>query len=417
MTNLVHMILNFIEAFAFPFFIANYFNIQNKRMFISIVFIIQFTILNIFHFQLTNDFILTIIIILSMIISIYLFTKQLTFNNIFITLLYNCFIYFAAFSVLFINKALTISFQFLFSLDIDFFLFSCFISRILLLLITFLLLRKKLNLSVSFDFKYWSYIIILEFLLLCSMGLIIYSLTINQINNMILMVILICLTLIFILFVLNLYHLNELNKNKIEFEKSQQLRKFELQQINALKNVKHEIDALNHRMFYIYYRMEYLLKTKRYEEAYQLLLSNRKYSSQYHIIVDTKNIVFDCLVSLKINDLITNGMDINLCIFISQSKFYNNLLFINSLLSLFDCLNTHSKLTVHITEKSCFTVIKIFCSDDIISQIDNIEKSILAMSKNYKLFYELDSSSLNHIKISLKRENFENEKDLFVNTE
>ena len=83
----------------------------------------------------------------------------------------------------------------------------------------------------------------------------------------------------------------------------------------------------------------------------------------------------------------------------------------------FNCLNAHSKLTVYITEKSCFTVIKIFCSDDIISQIDNIEKSILAMSKNYKLFYELYSSSLNHIKISLKRENFKNEKDLFVNTE
>ena len=83
----------------------------------------------------------------------------------------------------------------------------------------------------------------------------------------------------------------------------------------------------------------------------------------------------------------------------------------------FDCLNTYSKLTVYITEKSCFTMIEIFCSDDIISQIDNIEKSIFAMPKNYKLFYELDSSSLNHIKISLKRENLENEKDLFVNTE
>lgn len=409
MTDFIHIVLNAIEAFSFPFFIANYFNFENKKQFIFTISIIQFIILNIFHFYFTSSINLTTTIIFSMLLSIYIFNHRLTFNNIFITVLYNCLICLVALSVLLINNFLSFIFHFWFSLSIDFFLLSCLISRILLLIITIVLLRKKLNLSVSFDFRYWGYTIVLEFLLLCSIGLITYSLTCNEINNTVLITILIFLIIIAVLFILNLFHFDELNKSKIETEKLKQLKKYGKQQINAIKNVKHEINSLNHRMLYIYYRLEFLLQNERYEEAQQLLLSNRRRATKYDMIINTKNIVFDCLMSLKINDLTENGMNINLCIFISVSEFYNNLVFINSIISLLDCLNNQSKLTININEISNYTIIKIFCIKDIASNINKIVSIINTMSKNYKLSYKINNTIKNSIKISIKRNEYYNE--------
>lgn len=401
MIHLIHLILNIIESFAFPFFIANYFNFKDKKRFIIIVFFIQLFILNIFHYFFTNSIILTVTIILSIIISIYLYTGKITFNNIFITVLYNCLIFMSALSVLIIDNTLTI----LFDLHkIDFFLVSCLISRLLLLAITVLILRKKLNLSVSFDFKYWSYVIILQLLLLLSVGLIIYSLTFNEINNSILITLLICLILISFLFILNLYHLNQLNKEKVSSERFKQLEKFNYQKLNTIKNIKNEIDALNHRMFYIYYNLELLLKNNKYQEAYDLLLSIRRNSAKYDIITDTKNIIFDCLISLKINDLIAQNIDINLCIFISDSEFYNSLSLINSINELIDCFHNCEKLTINITEKSNYTVIKIICLDNIIMNQTKATKIINNLSKNYNLSYELGGQIINSVKISIKRE-------------
>lgn len=404
MIDIINITLNAIEGFAFPFFIANYFNLKNKSKFIFIVFLVQFAILNIFHYFFTNSIILTITIILSMIISIYLYTGKLSFNHLFVTIIYNCIIYISALSVLIINNFLMALAHLIISSNIDFFLLSCLISRALLLAVTLLILKNKLNLSVTFDFKYWSYVIIFELLLLLSIGLIIYSLTFNSINNTILITILISLIIISILFILNLYHLNELNKAKINSEKSKQLEKFNTQKYNAIKNVKDEIDALNHRMFYIYYNLELLLKNKKYQEAYNLLSSIRRHTTKHDMIIDTKNIIFDCLISLKINDLIAQNKNINLCIFISESEFYNSLSFVNSINSLISCFQNCNKLTINITEKSNFTVIKMICLDDFVLDMIKAVEIIDNLSKFYNLSYELGGQIKNLIKISIKRE-------------
>lgn len=404
MTEIIHVILNLIEAFIFPFFIANYFNFKNKKAFIIIVSIIQFIILNIFYFLFTSNIILTITIIISMLFSIYIFTNKITFNNIFITILYNCLIYLAALSVLLINNVLTTMFDIWFKTNIDFFLLSCLLSRIILIIITMLILKKKLNFSVTFDFKYWGYIIILELLLLTSIGLITYSLTFNEINNTILSAILVFLIIIAVLFKLNLYHLNELNKVNLNIEKNKQLEKFNFQKLNTIKNVKNEIDALNHRMFYVYYNIELLLKNKKYQEAYKLLQSYRNHSTKYDILIDTQNIIFDCLFSLKINDLIANGLDVNLCIFISKSPFYDSLSFINSLNTLMECFHKCSSLTVNITEKANFTIIKIYYPNNINIEQSKIINATKNLSKSFKSRYEFGGAIKDSIKISIKRE-------------
>lgn len=406
MTEFVHIILNLIEAFIFPFFIANYFSFSNRKRYITVVFIIQFIILNIFHFFFTNSLSLTLMIILSMILSIYIKTHTITFNNVFIIILFDCLICLAALSVLLIDNTLSFIFHLWFQTNTDFFLISCLISRFLLVIISCLILKKKLNLSVSFDYKYWGYVIVLESLLLASIGLITYSLTVNEINKSLFITILIFLIIISVLVLLNLYHQNELNKINISIEKHKQAESFNLQKMNTIKNIKFEIDAINHRMFYIYYNIELLLKNKKYDDAYHLLQSHRRYAAKYEMIIDTKNIIFDCLMSLKMNDLISNEVDINLCIFISRSKFYDSLIFINSLTMLIDCLPKSKTLTINISEKNNYTIIKMYSSnnEDEFNKTSAL-KAINNLSEKYKVSYKIGRKYIkNSIMLSIKRE-------------
>lgn len=52
------------------------------------------------------------------------------------------------------------------------------------------------------------------------------------------------------------------------------------------------------------------------------------------IIIDTNNIIFDSIVGLKINDLKSLNININISIFIEKNIFYNDLRFINLIVQL-----------------------------------------------------------------------------------
>lgn len=157
-------------------------------------------------------------------------------------------------------------------------------------------------------------------------------------------------------------------------------------------------------MFYVFYNVELLLKNKKYNQAYELLHSHRKSATRYKMLIDTKNEVFDCLFSLKINDLITNGLDVNLCVFISKSMFYDTLLFINSLNSLIECLHKCTTLTINITENLNYTIIKIFCSDNASIDETKILNAIKNISKSYEIRYTIGGSIKKSIKILIKRD-------------
>ncbi|WP_286154452.1 hypothetical protein [Thomasclavelia cocleata] len=401
MTMTIQSIINLIEAVLFPFFIAHYFDLQNKKQYICAIAIIHFLILNFCSFFYESNLILTFLILASILISIYYMKGSLTFNHIFITILYNCLILISALSVIIINNILNFIFSLFFTYHINFFLISCLISRILLTIITIVILHKKINLSLSFNLKYWYFIIILEFLLLFSIGIMTCSFITGELNNNILIALFVSMIMIAFLFVIILFRINRENKIKIHLEKTRQKETFENQKIDIIKKIKNEIDTIDHRMFYVLYNVELLLKQKNYEEAILLIELYRTQTNKYKLLIDTKNAIFDCLFSLNINKLITDGVDISTCITISQNTFYDNFMFISILFDLINLLRSSSSIIINISEVNGFSIIKLYYTSYEIN-INQIEDIILKFeSHHFNVKYSIDD---NQIKLSAKME-------------
>lgn len=233
------------------------------------------------------------------------------------------------------------------------------------------------------------------------MGIITTTLITNKINETILIIVLFLMAIVSLLFLLTIYSINKANLHKIALEKNKQKYEFETQKINTIKNIKNDIDHVNHKMFYIFYQTELFLKDQKYDEAHKLLETYRKYTLKYKMIIDTKNTIFDCLMSLKINDLISNNVNVNLCISISQSIFYDNFAFINEMINILDCLSQCHSIALTITENNQFSIIKLVYSTDKIVNENSILKSIETICKILQTQYIYKN---NILKLSIKRE-------------
>lgn len=388
MTIFINILINFIEAFLFPFFIANYFDFQNKKIYISITCFIQFLILNLFYFYTNSGLLLTIVIILTMLLSIFISQKHLSFNHFYITIFYNCLILIVAWLVLLIHNLFLTLNQFLMLQNIDFFLVSCLLSRMILFISTIFILKRKLNLSLSFTFKNWYFLLILESLLLIITGLILNSIMLNQFNKSILYIVLFLLILISILFIIMIYYINKTNIAKIKLEKEKQRKDFESKKLNTIQNIKNDINAIEHRMFYVFYNVEILLENQQYNQAFELLKKQRSQAFKYNTLIYTENPIFDYLINLKVNDLLSMGIDMKLCILICKSIIYDDLTFINTLNSLLDILNLASSISIHITEKYNFTIIKIHYTSQTQINHDLILEHIHNLQNTFHLKYE-----------------------------
>ena len=100
------------------------------------------------------------------------------------------------------------------------------------------------------------------------------------------------------LFVIILFRINRENKIKIHLEKTRQKETFENQKIDIIKKIKNEIDTIDHRMFYVLYNVELLLKQKNYEEAILLIELYRTQTNKYKVFSLIQKMLFltACLV-------------------------------------------------------------------------------------------------------------------------
>ena len=69
--------------------------------------------------------------------------------------------------------------------------------------------------------------------------------------------------------------------------------------------------------------------------------------------------IFDCLLSLKLNDMSMKEINIKTCIFISQNEYYDCLIFIDFLSNILDYINNSTFIDLDIREVFSFIKIRI----------------------------------------------------------
>lgn len=178
----------------------------------------------------------------------------------------------------------------------------------------------------------------------------------KDINLLFLSIILIFSNIIYI-YILN--KIIKLNEYKFLYEKQMQKEKYNTEKLMIIKNIKNDIDAIDHKLFYVIFEIDNLIKKNDINNVKKIIDTYKKISLKHKMIIDTCNPIFDCLLSLKLNDMSMKEINIKTCIFISQNEYYDCLIFIDFLSNILDYINNSTFIDLDIREVFSFIKIRI----------------------------------------------------------
>lgn len=395
---LFNFFINIIEAFIFPIFLSHYFRLPHKKKLIVFSGSTQLFILSIFSLYFKSNYILTLLIIISNLLSIYIITKKVSFNNVYITILYNIVIIMTSIFGLYLQFIIQVL-GFIYT-QTELYVISCVAAKIVLIIITFLLVHFKTKLSVSLEMKKWKLVLSFEAILLISIVTVGYLIVTTFKNNISLYFLLFLLVMMNFFFIFIIYEINKLNNDNLRHYKEKQIQKFENQKVVAVKNIKAEIDSIDHKLFYVIFQIDNLLSIRDYKQIHILLDRYKSMVLKHRMVIDSGNSVFDCLISLKINDLIIRNIDVKTCIFISQNKIYDDLKILDLLKNILDYFYDQDSIIINIEEINGFVRIRISTQDEITKtneismllnkEIDFFDGKYILEEKQLRVIFKLE---------------------------
>ena len=378
---LFNAIINFIESLLLVWLIADFFGFkESKNKFIFITTLIDFLILEISQFANYYGIFLSFIIMIVIIISIYIFTKSVTFKHVYIILIQN--------ALLMIYIVISVYICDLFTFK-DTYIIECILCKILQLFGNIILLKYKDKLALTLEITKWKVVIVFEVILLILLYSMFYR-TLFSDNSA-------------FFFELNeILLLNEEHREKMQLIKDKQQEEFQRQKYYAISNVKNEIEALDHRLFYTVCKIEEYLKKQDYESIDKIIDYYKNQVLKHKLVIDTGNHVFDTLYSVKINEMVMTGIDISNIVLINKNQFYDDLGLINFIQRTLDFFRECKYLKIDISEENGFVLFKLIYRDGIV----NLDELKMFLDENpwLPVMYNLDDCQIRGIRISFKME-------------
>ena len=189
------------------------------------------------------------------------------------------------------------------------------------------------------------------------------------------------------------------SEEKIEIARLEELTKYNEEKLIMMKNIQNDIQATDHRLFYILYQLELCLDNDEYDKAKIVLQKYKDLVTKYKIVINTGNSIFDMLYSLKMNDFIMREIKVENNLFISQNEFYNDFEFINFLCDLLNYFSGCKYLYITMQEDNNRLVVKIMYREGEVD-ISKIEEHI-KFHLHDKDLYNLDQYNLKGIRLLL----------------
>ena len=393
---MMKMIFIIIEALLFPWFLIKIFQLTDSKKFI-IAALLQFIVLYANQFLFTNHYICALLII---IINIWL-VKNSThkLDRLLIPMLYSFIIVLIDVIVLFvIQMPSVIALMNQFGYDTQVMVMDI-MKTTLMISVTYALVHTKAISKMNLDANMWKQAYIAEIIILI-MGIALGKFVlINSIGYKFLYFVILVIAIIDVLLISIVYKANLLHNENIRLITHKQNQEFNEEKLRLIKSVKNEIDAIDHRMFYIIFKIDHLLENNETDKIKTIIDKYKEVITKHNMIIDTSNAVFDCLLSLKINDLLANDVVVKTCVFVSEDDFYDNLSFINFVTRILDFLDKSKEIQLFINEEPGVRVIKVLYDEceNIEELHEYMKQSLLKFDGNYKL-----NTRLKELKIVLR---------------
>lgn len=402
--SLFMIIINFIEAFVFPTFLSFYFEVKHKNIFIILFGLIQFIVLNFCSYYNQSGYPLTAFIIIFNILSLLIYFKRITFEHIITVVIYNLIILTTSYCGLVLNTFIN---EFLFSINTDYHIYIiCTIAKLLLFAITVYLIYNRNSFKFQLDIQSWKSTLVFQAILVTSTAISANNVVLGIYNQNSLLI------LTSVLIVLNFYfykiinRINNLNTEKLNYQKKIQDEQFQKEALKTMKNLSQEVNAIDHRLFYVLLQVEGLLKNNETEKSISILEKYVDIITKRHLSVETNNNVFDCLMSLKINDMLTSDINVKTVISISQNDNYDSLVFINFITDILNELYNSTFVDISIQEILGLVRISIVFDQTNIN-IDKLEKYLLSIVPHVKGSFKLIRNDYTEIRIGIELGDYE----------
>lgn len=337
-------LINFVEALFYTAFLAYYFGLNNKKIYVSVVTSVLFILLNFAQFIIIDNGVwLSVIICLLLVTTLIFWEKKFRFEHIYIIVLYHLFLLICSFLSVSFTKALYTVFALT---DGQFYIFICVFAKIIQVLITVYLIKMEVKLIPILDLKRWNSIICIDVILLIILGTTEYAFLTNEINDFLMVFILFGGLIIAVLFRITINQISKLNRAYLNQIRKEEQNKYIEKQLLLMKSIKNEISATDHRINYLLLQLRQYLKQNRISDIDEFLEQYTKVMVKYKLACDTGNVIFDCFVSLKVNEMIMNQSLIETIFFLQKDNIYNDMNFIHMITSLLDFFKNCEKLYI-----------------------------------------------------------------------
>ena len=363
---LFDLIINFIESFMFSYFLAYYFDVKHKGLYIFITSTLQLFLLTYANFIDENGILLSTTIIILMVGSLMLWKRKIQFDYIYIVLLYNCFIIIVALIGVFTSNTL-LSYNPNLSLNIGY-MVRGIVAKSIQIILTVLFVKYTINLSTSLNIKEWSIVLGFDFLLLSILIISSYSIALGNDYRGVMVWILILSFCSSILYRYIIHKIDELNKQRIEYARMEELSKYNSEKLTMIKHVTEEMSKNDHRIFYMLLQMEGYLENQEYDKLKTVIEGYRNLVTKYKLVTNTQNPVFDSLYSMKINDLILKEKNVKNSIFISRRIEYDHLPLIDFITGVLDFFNDCQTIMISMNEVGDTLVVRVIYREGIIDE-------------------------------------------------
>ena len=375
-----------IEAFMFPCFLAKIYNIENKK-FVFISGILQFIVLYTNTYLFRSEYLTAFLIVL---INIIFLKKQVLGNRLDLYLIpigyYVCIMLSELVVLFFIQLPSIVALINKLEYNIQILIYDTTKLIILLVMTVYLINNNKIS-SIILDEKKWKHIYMSEGLILVLIIILGKFVLVNPVTYKFLYLVILGVVILNVLFIVNVLKVNQLSKENLNLIVHQQNQMFNDEKLKLIKSVKNEIDAIDHRLFYVIFKIDQLLEDNETEKIKNIIDKYKSIVTKHNMIIDTSNPVFDCLLSLKINDLLMSNVIVKSCIFISENEIYDNLSFINFLTRILEHFSNSQEIQLYMNEEPGYLVVKIIWRqcDKVKELEESISKEIERFNGQYKL--------------------------------
>lgn len=368
-----NILLNILEVLILTVFVCLYYSFSDIKTF-CLLFLSLFFVCEICDILRQNGVILSTLYFVVSYVFVFLKKKTITFSDIFVLLLY---LFFLTASVLVVLICLSYVFP---NIDVVVFnIMAGITSKVLLAFVTYIFIRYS-KYQIIIPNKQYLFVVLTEIIILSIFLIITYSITnVQKVYNPFIVCVLLMVTFVFV--IINAVYFNDVYKDKLNLEKQIQKEKFIQQGLFLIENVNYDINRKEHQLYWILEKIKQL----NHDENKEITTQINQFQTQLQkkrMRIYSKNLVFDTVITMKINELIIRNITIKPLLEIESHEKYNDLEFVNTISEILDYILNDRDVTLHIRNHGMYILVELYSLNEFYDYDKAIYQSDLIIDKS-----------------------------------